>query len=186
MTKKHLTLPVKTLLFICFSALYVLTFLGAVSTERAVINICVKQNLDYLYSHGVTISLILTLCVMFIGLLLLIIAETVLYKRTDIPDGFFIPLPFAITLFFVIYVFLCKNFTGSFYDGEMLFLYFAVLGIIKAVYDIIRLIKIKRYTLIPICLLSLAGTFLCFFSPYLYEEYRIYTESISAPPFLNL
>ena len=114
------------------------------------------------------------------------ILKLVSLRVRRIPDGFFIPLPFAITLFFVIYVFLCKNFTGSFCDGEMLFLYFAVLGIIKAVYDIIRLIKIKRYTLIPICLLSLAGTFLCFFSPYLYEEYRIYTESISAPPFLNL
>lgn len=186
MTKKHLTLPGKILLFVCFSMLYILPFLLAVITEEAVINICVKHNINYLHGNGATFSLILSYGIMLVGVLLLIFAEAVLYRKADISDSFFVPSVLASTVLFVICVFLRKAFTGRFSDGEMLLLYFAVLGIIKAVYDIARLIRIKKYSLIPVCLLCLTGTLICFFTPYLYEEYRLYTESVNAAPFLML
>ena len=183
-TKKHLNPSSKVILFVLFSAIYALPFVLAVVIEDISAKICIKHGLSYEHGLGGTIAIISLFAVFIIGIILLIITETKIYMKTDIPDGFFIFSPLALAFFYILIVNLIINFTDFFHDGELFLLYCLMLGIIKTIYDIIRLIKIKKYKLIPLCFLCLAGVFLCFLNPYLYEYYRSYIESIQRKPFI--
>ena len=184
MSKKHLNLTSKILLFVCFSAIYILPFVLANETEVLVANICINYGLGYEHGLGGTIALLSFFTVLIIGIILLIIAEVIIYKKTDISDGLLIFSPFALAFSFVLSVYLINYFTDIFHDGEFFLLYCFTLGIIKAIYDIARLIRIKSYKLIPLCFLCLAGVFFCFLSPNLYEYYQSYLESIRREPFI--
>ena len=183
-TKKHLNLTSKIFLFVCFSAMYVLPFILANETETLVANICINHGLSYEHGLGGTMALISFFIVLTIGIIMLIIAEAIIYKKTDISDGLLIFSPFALAFSFVLSVNLINYFTDSFHDGELFLLYCSILGIIKAIYDVIRLIKIKNYKLIPLCFLCLTGVFLCFLSPQLYEYYQSYLGSIRRDSFI--
>lgn len=180
--KKHLNLISKIILFICFSTMNTLPFITMIGTEKTVADICIKLGLPYVHNVGETITLASTCAVLVIGMILLIITEAKIYKKTDISDGFFIFSPLAVAFSFVLAANIINYFTDILYDGELFLLYCSVLEIIKAFYDIIRLIKLKKYKLIPLCFLCMAGTLLCLFSPYLHEDYRLYIESISHTP----
>ena len=184
MDKKHLNLPSKFFLFICFSTMNVLPFIFACKAESTAASICISQGLSYEHGLGGTIALLSFFTVLIIGIILLIIAESVVYRKTDIPDGLLILSPFATAFAFVLTANLMYYFNDIFHDGELFLLYCSILGIIKAIYDIIRLIKIKNYKLIPLCLICLAGVILCWLSPYLYEYYQSYIESVRREPFI--
>lgn len=184
MDKKHLNLPSKILLFICFSAMNISPFIFACKAESAAASICINHGLSYEHGLGGTIALASFLVVLIIGIILLIIAEAIIYRKTDIPDGLLIFSPFATAFAFVLTANLMYYFKNIFHEGELFLLYCSMLGIIKAIYDIIRLIKIKNYKLIPLCLICLAGVILCWLSPNLYEYYQSYIESVRREPFI--
>lgn len=170
--KKHLNTVAKVFLFIFYSALYIVPLILGLWADSIVSGICIKLNLGYEHGIGETLAISTFVGVILLGLLILIITENILYKKTDIPKFFFVLSPLIVVAFAVadfIYLF---NTEGSYfaYDNGILILYIMLLGSVKAVADGIRLLKGKNFKLLPLCLVSLVFCFSCQFFCEWYEN----------------
>ncbi|MBQ8503974.1 MAG: substrate-binding domain-containing protein [Clostridia bacterium] len=178
-TKKHLSLPVKIILFVFYSALYILPLIFGFCAESIVSELCLKLNLGYEHGIGATLTVAAFIVVILTGLLILLITEITFYKKTDIPDFFFVLSPLFLVVFTVADFIYLLDFKGSYYanDNGILIFYIAASGTIKAVADGVRLLKNKSFRLLPLCLVSV---FLCCSCSFVCEWYEsfVYANKI--------
>lgn len=166
-TKKHLNKPAKIILFVFYSALYILPLFFGFLCLKTAQALCLKFNLSIAAFIGVTL----------LTLLILIVIEIILYKKTDIPKHLFVLSPCIVVIIGVLYFIYLLNTTGLYYangDIEFLIFYIIALGIIKAIVDTVRLLKNKSVKIIPLCFVSVVFCFSCSF---MYENI-IYTSKI--------
>lgn len=170
-TKKHLNKPAKIILFIFYSALYILPLVFGFFC------LTITENLNF---ESEQVSTAAFIGVILLTFFILIIIENILYKKTDIPDFFFILSPCIVVLMGVLYFIYLVNTSGSYYansDIEILIFYIIALGITKAIADAVRLLKNKSVKIIPLCLVSVVFCYSCNFIPEWYENI-IYSNNI--------
>lgn len=170
-TKKHLNKPAKIILFIFYSALYILPLVFGF------ICLTITENLNF---ESEQVSAAAFTGVILLTFFILILIENILYKKTDIPDFFFILSPCIVVLMGIIFFIYLLNTSGSYYadsDIEILIFYIIALGITKAIADAVRLLKNKSIKIIPLCLVSVV---FCFSYNFLCQWYEniVYTSQI--------